>query len=510
MQQSGRQQRPAAERAAMSSAAGQPSLGRKITLGYYAIALLITGMAALTFFELASIEKKVSLGERTSELLETALEIRRYERNYFLHRQPADYEENRRHVARAWILIEDSAADFSAVGSPQVLFRFRELLGIYGERMAVYVAAARSGRVAAAENEVRIAGKEIVAIAADLTATEKDAVRSALTVFRGILVAAIAGLAILILVMSRAVARRIVGPLQSMETSVDAVRGGKTGLLQAPTRDREIVAITDAFNHLLHELEQRQKHLVRAEKLASMGTMLSGVAHELNNPLSNISTSCQILLEEWESADAATRKTLLAQIDGQCERARSIVRTLLDFARSRDFRRERILLRPLLEQTLAFVRGELPVQVAVTCAVTDDIAVAGDTQRLQQAFLNLIRNAVQAAPAQGRVAITAVAIQTGGDADRRQSPFTGCHLDGAVVDVAITDNGPGIPAEVLPRIFDPFFTTKDVGQGMGLGLFITHEIIEEHDGCMAVTTGEGGGTTFHVRLPAAASTEQLS
>lgn len=488
----------------MLFAVGRPSLGRKITLGYYAVVLLIIGMAALTFIELASIEKKVSLGERTSELLETTLEIRRFERNYFLHRQPADYEENRRHVARAWILLDDNRAEFAKVGNPEMLSRFQALLGVYGGRMAAYATAAmRSGRVAVAENEVRAAGKDIVAIAADMAATEKNVVRDALAAFRGMLVAAIAGLAILILIMSRAVARRIVGPLQTMEASVDAVRGGKTGLLQAPTGDREIVAITDAFNHMLHQLELRQKHLVRAEKLASMGTMLSGVAHELNNPLSNISTSCQILLEEWESADAETRRTLLAQIDGQCERARNIVSTLLDFSRSRDFRRERVLLQPLLEQTLGFVRGEVPAQVAITCAVAGDIAVAGDTQRLQQAFLNLIRNAVQAVPAQGRVSITATARQTGDDAERSQAPFSGCHLVGAVVDVAIADNGSGIAAEVLPHIFDPFFTTKDVGQGMGLGLFITHEIIEEHDGCIAVTTNEDAGTMFHIRLPAA-------
>lgn len=508
MQQSGRVQLPVTERFVMLFVADQPSLGRKITLGYYAVALLITGMAALTFIELASIEEKVSLGERTSELLETTLEIRRFERNYFLHRQPADYEENRRHVARARILLDDNSADFAEVGSPETLSRFQVLLGVYGERMAAYAAAAmRNGRVAAAENDVRAAGKDIVAIAADMATTEKNVVRSALTMFRGILVAAITGLAILILIMSRAVARRIIGPLETMEMSVDAVRGGKTGLLQAPTDDREIVAITDAFNHMLHELELRQKHLVRAEKLASMGTMLSGVAHELNNPLSNISTSCQILLEEWESADAATRKTLLAQIDGQCERARNIVSTLLDFARSRDFRRERVLLRPLLEQTLGFVRGEVPAQVAVTYAVAGDIAVAGDTQRLQQAFLNLVRNAVQAVPAQGRVSITATALQIDGDAECDHAPFSGCHLDGAVVDVAITDNGSGIAAEVMPRIFDPFFTTKDVGQGMGLGLFITHEIIEAHDGCIAVTSSESG-TTFHIRLPAATAEQE--
>ncbi len=487
----------------MTAATSQPSLGRKITLGYYAIVLLITGMAALTFFELSSIEAKVSLGERTSELLETTLEIRRYERNYFLHHQPADYEANLGHIARAWILLDDNRADFTTLAGIEKLSRLQELLGIYRERMAVYAKAVmRHARVETAEADVRVTGQDIVAIAGDMAAAEKDAVRSALAVFRDLLVFAIAGLAILILTLSRIVSRRIVGPLENMERSVEAVRGGKTGQLQAATADREIVAITDAFNHLLRELELRQKHLVRAEKLAAMGTMLSGVAHELNNPLSNISTSCQILLEEWRGSDAATRETLLMQIDGQCERARHIVRTLLDFARPGYFHRERVPLRPLLEQTLGFVRAEVTARVTVDCRVADDIAVSGDAQRLQQAFVNLIRNAMQAAPEEGRVVITAEALLIGSETGRDGPPFAGCPLDGAVVDVAIIDNGPGIPETALPRIFDPFFTTKEVGQGMGLGLFITHEIIEEHDGCIAVTSSSGG-TTFHLRLPAA-------
>ncbi|RPJ46182.1 MAG: HAMP domain-containing protein [Betaproteobacteria bacterium] len=487
----------------------QPSLSRKITLGYYAIALLIVGAAALPFFELLSLETKVSLGERTSELLETTLEIRRFERNYFLHRQPADYDENRRHVALARAFLDNNRTDLAAIESPATLSRFRELLDVYERNMAGYAAiATRAGRLALAETRVRSAGKDIVAIAAEMATAEKTVVRTSLAAFREVLVAVIAGLAVLILIMSRAISRRIVGPLKTMENSVEAVSGGKMGLLQAPTADREIVSITEAFNHMLRELELRQKHLVRSEKLASMGTMLSGVAHELNNPLSNISTSCQILLEEWETADAATRNTLLAQIDEQCERARNIVRSLLDFARPGSFRRERVPLRPLFAQTLRFVRGEVPARVEVSFAVADDIAVAGDAQRLQQAFLNLIKNAVQALPGEGRVVITAVAARISGEAARNRPPFEGCHVEGDVVDVRIADNGPGIAADVLPRIFDPFFTTKDVGRGMGLGLFITHEIIEEHDGCMAVTTGAGIGTTFHVRLPAASTLAQ--
>ena len=454
----------------------RPSLSRKITLGYYAIAILVIGAAVVTFFELASLEAKVSLGERTSELLETTLEIRRFERNYFLHRQVADYDANRQQVALARSFLEEHRERFAAIEQPETLARFRDLLDTYDQRMAAYVAAAaRSSRVVVAENAVRATGKDIVAIAAEMAGTEKTVVRGTLVRFRGVLVLAIAVLAILVLLMSRTIARRITGPLRTVEDDVEAVRRGRPGFLHAPTQDREIVSITGAFNHMLRELEQRQKHLVRSEKLASMGTMLSGVAHELNNPLSNISTSCQILLEELEEPDISTRRTLLAQIDSQCERARRIVRSLLDFSHNHDLRRERVLLRPLIEQTLGFVRSEVMLSVDVSCVLADDLAVSGDTSRLQQAFINLIRNALQAAGTGGRVAINARALTVTGDSgDADPSPQAGCPLTGEVVDVEITDDGPGIAGDVLPRIFDPFFTTKAVGQGMGLGLFITH------------------------------------
>lgn len=480
-----------------------PSLSRKITRGYYAIAVLIVVAAALTFVELVTLESKVRLGERTAELFDTTLEIRRFERNFFLHREPGDYAENHLAVDRVRAHLDQHGASFSAVGSAAMLSRLRQLLNDYERRMTAYAATpVRAGRsVAAAESAVRAAGKDIVSIAGAMAEAEKTAVRNALAAFRRMLVVAIAALAILIVIMGRAISRRIVGPLKAMEGDIAAVSAGRPGLLEAPTRDREIVSITGAFNHMLRELELRQKHVVRAEKLASLGTMLSGVAHELNNPLSNISTSCQILLEEWREADPATQQMYLAQIDEQCDRARSIVRSLLDFARHRKFSCERVPLQSLIGQTLGFVRGEVPPGVSIDCAIPDDLAVAGDPQRLQQAFLNLVKNAVEALEGEGSVTISARPAQVAADS-RNEPLFTGCALDGEVVDIAVTDTGPGIPADVLPRIFDPFYTTKDVGKGMGLGLFITHEVIEEHDGCIVVTTAPAG-TTFHIRLASA-------
>ncbi len=483
--------------------AGQTSLRRKITLGYSTVAVLLIGVTALSLFELSRIEDKVSLGERTSALFDTTLEIRRFERNFFLHRQKSDYIENGRNLDAARAYVDANRSAFAALETPQRIDRFRALLDDYGRRMAEYAAAGTEpSRLDAAEGSVRSAGKEMVAIAGDLADAERTVIRSSLASFRHALLLAIALLAVFIVALGWTIARRIVGPLKRLEKGVGEVSKGRWHHLAAPTEDREIVSVTSAFNHMLRELDLRQKHLVRSEKLASLGTMLSGVAHELNNPLSNISTSCQILLEEGDQADAETRARFLRQIDEQTERARGIVGSLLDFARDRPRRREAVPLAPLLEETLAFVRGEVATRARIMCSVAADIEVVGDPQRLQQALLNVIRNAVEAVSDNGAVSIAAQVVRVA--EAPAEGPLQGCPLEGEVVDLTIHDDGPGIAADVLPRIFDPFFTTKDVGRGMGLGLFIAHDIIEEHGGCIAVDSGKAG-TTFIIRLPSAAA-----
>ena len=263
----------------------------------------------------------------------------------------------------------------------------------------------------------------------------------------------------------------------------------------------EIISITHAFNHMIQELQLRQQCLARSEKLASMGTLLSGVAHELNNPLSNISSSCQILQEELETGEKAFQKELLEQIDDQTERAKNIVRSLLDFARDRDFHRESLPLAELISETLRFSKGQIPHGVTIIVEIDSHISIFSDRQRLQQALLNLIKNALEAVGDKGRITLSA-SIKSSSHEKFNAIDFHGkCEIFTEVVDIEIHDNGPGISPEILPRIFDPFFTTKEVGKGSGLGLSIVHDIIEEQAGCIAVQSFPETGTTFYIRLP---------
>ncbi len=198
--------------------------------------------------------------------------------------------------------------------------------------------------------------------------------------------------------------------------------------------------------------------------------------------------------------DPANQRMLLAQIDEQCERARHIVSSLQDFARERHFNREHLSLRQLVEQTLRFIKADVPGGVAITLDIADSLYVDADRQRMQQVFLNLIKNALDAMAGSGTIEIAA-RLRAGSNA---ASGFPGdCDVKGDTVDILIRDSGAGMTAECLSRIFDPFFTTKDVGHGMGLGLFIVYQIIEEHEGCITATSAEGQGTTFFMRLPLA-------
>ncbi|MCE5182785.1 MAG: HAMP domain-containing histidine kinase [Betaproteobacteria bacterium] len=489
----------------------QSSLRQKITLGYlgyYALAFLIISLSLFTYFELRLIEQKIRVGERIAELFDVTLEIRRFEKNYFLYRQIADFQEVRRYASKVDELLESSAADFSGLALEPQILKVKNEVRVYRALMAEYLkaGAAETRQTELLEAQIRKVGKDIVAITEGMAGAERLLIRATLDKFRATLLISIALLSLTMIVIGWMLSRLVARPLKHMDRCVEAVSSGRLDRIVVPSEDSEIISITQAFNHMIGELELRQKRLLRSEKLASLGTMLAGVAHELNNPLSNISLSCQILLEEVGSCDPEQGKELLEQIDEQTERARKIVRALLDFARDKPVKRERVALAALFEDVLLFLKGETPPNVRIITEIPAEIVLQADRRRLEQAFLNLIKNALEAIGESGEIYIGAARHRLTNESfvakQGHDNRFLGkCYPGVEAIDIEIRDSGPGIPVDVLPRIFDPFFTTKDVGRGMGLGLFIVYEIVEEYNGCISVDSESGRGTVFHIRLP---------
>lgn len=483
------------------------SLRRKIVFGYAAVAALVVSLSVFSLIEMRLLEAQIMAGERIGEFFGLTLEIRRFEKNYFLYREIADFDENRAYVTQARQLLDTHGSLFQRFEKLQRIHALRQMLDTYAALMGAHAVA---GGDPVREADIRQAGKEIVTVAEGWSRSERTLLQEQLARHRLWLIVSIVVVVALVLVIGQLLARRVARPLKQMEQSMAAVAAGRLAQLDMIADDREIVSLTRAFNHVLHELELRQGQLVRSEKLAALGTLLSGVAHEINNPLSNISTSCEILAEEMRAGGVSVKvgaggtafaMELLEQIDAETWRARRIVRSLLDYARDRAFQRQNVPLAPLVEESLRLIKGQIPAQVSIDMAIPADLAVSGDKQRLQQVLFNLIGNAIAALEGAGEIAITARS--TCAPCPTNALVFGQCQGrdNGAVVEIEIRDNGHGIPAAILPRIFDPFYTTKDVGRGLGLGLFIVFEIIEEHGGCIAVKSTPGQGATFLLRLP---------
>jgi signal transduction histidine kinase len=497
------------------------SLQAKIVLVYLALAALIVGLSAVALIELDRIADKAREGSKVAELADATLEMRRFEKNHFLYHQPSDLEDHARFADRARDLLKRDAEALDALAGRNTSSGLINDLGRYTEAMAAHARAPLNEDLA---NTVRALGNRIVTVGERVALLERQSLNAALAAHQRNLLVSLAVVAALLTLTGVLLARQVTRPLHAMESRMEAVASGQLTRLALDSPEREFVSLAEAFNHVLDELERRQHTLVRAEKLASLGTLLSGVAHELNNPLSNISSSAQILKEDSPPSPASGggaggegtsrgdahefHRQLIEDIDSETLRARRIVRALLDYAGDREFKPAPVALAELVEETLRFLKSKRPSGVEVRVDIAPNLIVSGDRPRLQQVLLNLIINAYDAMGSYGELSITARAGIVG-KGDGLPAHSGQCRPGNAVIDLTLADSGPGIPVDLLAKVFDPFFTTKAIGQGSGLGLFITHEIIEEHGGCISVANRPEGGVEFRLRLPAATELASL-
>jgi signal transduction histidine kinase len=280
--------------------------------------------------------------------------------------------------------------------------------------------------------------------------------------------------------------KNILRRLASIRKATRDMAAGKFTPIHVPKAHDEITNLIVSFNRMGQALQQKQDELLQSKKMASIGTFSSGIAHEINNPLNNISLSADTLLEEFDSMDEEETKEILGDIMTQTERASKIVRNLLDFSRAHATEMEPLHIDEVLQKTTKLIANELRIhKIALETQIADSLPVVhGDFQKLQQVFLNLIINAEQAIGEYGRIFIEARI------------------ADNDTIRVDVSDTGPGIDQRHLEQIFDPFFTTKEAGKGTGLGLSIVYGIVKKHGGYIEVASKVGEGTMFSVYLPA--------
>ncbi len=302
---------------------------------------------------------------------------------------------------------------------------------------------------------------------------------------------------------------RITNPLQKMVVATQEIaKGDLSHKVEVNSRD-EIGYLADSFNQMTadlktanqkligwgrtlekkveertRELREMQAHLIQSEKLASLGKLAAGIAHEINNPLGGILIYSHLLLEETPKKSPHYEN--LKKIVKETSRCKDIVRGLLEFARPKEPEMTQINLNEVLDRSLAIVEGQALFQnIKINKKYASALPkIVADGSQLQQVFMNIIINAAEAMDGKGTLSLS-----------------SSMDSDGTHIEAKITDTGHGIKEEDKKRLFEPFFSTKEVGKGTGLGLAISYSIIQKHQGTIEVESQEGKGSTFKVKVP---------
>ena len=458
--------------------------------------LFAVGSVAITvvvWVLLSLIDRKIELIGVADQLNYEILQVRRFEKNFLLY--GGDLEHVDYHIAAAEAALERSVSELETTVSGECLgflevnlWHYKELIGqarlmnLSPDHMAVND---RQDLF----NRLRDTGSGLVSCGQKISDSERESVAKLIWVSR--LFPAIYLLLVIALSAYSAVfmRRHLLRRLDLLMKAARRIGAGDFSPIVPirKTRD-EFTDLAIAINRMTRELERREEYLLQTQKLRAVGSLTAGIAHEVNNPLNNIMLTAAVLQEDFDSMPEIEQRELIQDIVEQTERARKIVRNLLDFARESEITTEPLRIDAVVGDAIRLAANQIKLSgVELVREVADDLPpVNGDRQYLSQVFVNLILNAVEAMPDGGRIAISSDV-----------SVDTGC------VAINITDTGPGMAPDVLESIFDPFFTTKTGGRGTGLGLSVSLGIVQKHGGDIRVASKTGEGTTFTVILPAA-------
>ncbi|MBL9078703.1 MAG: HAMP domain-containing histidine kinase [Planctomycetes bacterium] len=291
--------------------------------------------------------------------------------------------------------------------------------------------------------------------------------------------------------------RRVMLPVRDLRAGTLALGRGERVALR-PRHDDELgdlattfttmaTQLTESRRDLEQRVVQRTRELLRTARLAQLGTLAAGIAHEINNPLASIAACAQGLLRDPGAAGGDARvREYLQILQKEALRARDITSRLLRFAHQGETRRGVVWLGTEVHEVAPMFHHQLAdagVQLSLD-APNRGPAILGDAAEWRQVLFNLLRNALDASPKGSRIRVTAL------------------ERDGRVV-LEVADQGPGIAEDHRERLFEPFFTTKPPGKGTGLGLAIVHRIVHAHDGTIGVDAAPEGGALFRIELPAA-------
>ncbi len=460
-----------------------PSTMRGRIIAMFILCLGFTGiLTGIYSWQVMDLKKKLVLMEQFHDLFEDILEVRRYEKNFMYFREVRSLKEISLYLDRAAEKVSKLSDNIIAIVGKKDFKDFETNLLRYKTSIESCIKKCSEPDIL----ELRAIGTSLVDFTQRLLQEKRKRIDKVLKQILMLPIAYMGGFVVLIILLFQSLAKSILGRIAFVQKATEEVAQGNFTPIENITKARdEVTELIEAFNRMAAELESRWDQLVESRKLASIGTFTSGIAHELNNPLNNISLTAETLLEECDTLDKAESKEMILDIINQASRASEVVRNLLDFSRTEAPALKKLEVEEVIQKTVSLIKNQLMiVGVKLQLNIPKDIPpIRGNLHNLEQVFLNLLLNAIQAMPEGGEITIEARSTEDG------------------YVAIEVSDTGVGIKPEALEKVFDPFYTTKPAGRGTGLGLSIVYGIIKKHGGYVEVKSEVNLGTTFTVYLP---------
>jgi len=464
------------------------SIRNKILLAF-SMFIVFSGLIWLrSYYSQYLLHQKLEIIEMKNNLFNTILEARRYEKNFFLGFDKSNINQALDYLGKAENILVNITFKYGKYTLAKDLPERLSELKVYKTSLSELLHLQENGVLSVSRDTVKLIqgqGRKITTELENIVAEEGQFTRSLVKKAKTVHLIALVPITILSILVALFLVFNVIRPLKTIERAIQKIAAGDFKNIPEIATGDEFESLVTSLNNMIAELDKRSEELVQVRKLASLGRLTSGVAHELNNPLNNISTSIQILAEELEGEVSEYHRALLLGTEKEVDRGKSIVRALLEFSRVRSFSMTRVNFKDLINGALKRIKSEVPDNVELKVDVSEHFFVHVGPERIERVLSNLIINGVQAMENGGIVTIR--------ECDQNESN---------TFSFQVQDTGTGIAEEHVAKIFDPFFTTKEIGKGSGLGLSIVYGIIEQHGGKISVFSQEGKGTTFTVSLPA--------
>ena len=475
------------------------SLHLQIILGN-ALAFLVAMIIAVALVvSFQRMETKTRFLEIVNDYVMEVEQARRFEKNFFLY--GTDLRDAQQNVSSAEGILFRNKGELAAIMGQDWRREMLPNLHDYArllERLRLKVDAEKplgKEERSRLQGQVRAQGQQMVTVAQALLRKEKDALAKELKRSRRLLFYSVGLLLLFMIANAYLLGTRLLGSIKRFGHYANRIASGDFTPI-TPTRGYrdEFTELALAINSMIEELEKREAVLVQSHKMRAVGTLTAGVAHELNNPMNNITLTAHMLQEDYDDLDDLERREMIDDVVLEVGRAKKIVSNLLDFARESGRQIEPLDMSKLLSETIELAANQIRLSgIKIDFKDLPNLPrVHGDSQQLRQVFLNLILNAIDASSKGDRIQVLVL------PADEPN-----------YIEVDVVDEGSGIPSHILSSIFDPFFTTKERGKGTGLGLSVSQGIVARHGGRIMAASKEGKGTTFTVILPVTTIPAQL-